>query len=121
MRYFKTKDLKKWARRERVTDVHLMQVYAEFIEGLYEADLGNGLFKKRIGLGNKGKSGGGRIILFYKIDDAVVFCMGYSKSEKDNITQEEKDHLKVLADLFRSFNDKKYDLAVEKEVLFEIE
>lgn len=47
--------------------------------------------------------------------------MGYSKSEKDNITQEEKDYLKVLADLFHSFDNVKYDLAVEKEVWFEIE
>jgi hypothetical protein len=48
------------ARRDELTDVHICQAIGEMNEGLIDADLGAGLFKKRIGLPGQGKRGGWR-------------------------------------------------------------
>lgn len=55
----------------------------------------------------KGKSGGSRVIYFYYNDDMPLFLFtAYSKSATDNISQGEKNALKVvvkqLVDIYRS-------------------
>ncbi|WP_420851536.1 type II toxin-antitoxin system RelE/ParE family toxin [Providencia vermicola] len=47
-----------------------MDVFA----GQYEAHLGGGVIKKRLPLQGKGKSGGVRILIFYKQGAALIFC-----------------------------------------------
>jgi len=48
------------ARRDGLTDVHICQAVVEMNEGLINADLGAGLFKKRIAMPGQGKRGGWR-------------------------------------------------------------
>lgn len=80
MFYLKTKYFAKWAARQGITDQTLR--LAE--QNLFEADLGHHLFKKRIALQGRGKSGGARTILFYQHDQKLIFCFGFNKNQQDN-------------------------------------
>lgn len=48
------------------------------------------------GKGNKGKSGGTRVLYHYTKGVLVLLIMLYSKSQKENITAEERNKLKKL-------------------------
>jgi hypothetical protein len=50
----------------------------------------------KTGKDNKGKSGGARILYHYSKDILVLMLSVYAKSEKENITQAEKNELKKL-------------------------
>ncbi|HTD06808.1 type II toxin-antitoxin system RelE/ParE family toxin [Undibacterium sp.] len=59
-----------------------------------------GVRKIRFGYGGKGKRGGGRAIYYYKIVDSKIYMLlAYPKSEKDDLTQKQKE---VLKDLVKS-------------------
>lgn len=48
------------------------------------------------GKSNKGKSGGVRIIYYYEDEALIIMLSLYSKSEKENLTQAERNTLKKL-------------------------
>jgi mRNA-degrading endonuclease RelE of RelBE toxin-antitoxin system len=58
-------------------------------------NLGNNIFKIRVPNSSipTGKSGGFRIITYYKKDDILYLVTMYSKTEKDNILTEELKQL----------------------------
>jgi len=49
-----------------------------------------------IGRGTRGKSGGVRVLYHYSNNVLIILLTLYSKSEKENISQKEKDQLKKL-------------------------
>jgi hypothetical protein len=65
--------------------------------GLYEADLGGGLLKKRIARQGQGKSGGFRTLVATDKGDRWFFVFGFPKNERSNIDRDEEDALKKLA------------------------
>jgi len=65
--------------------------------GLYDADLGGGLFKKRIARPGQGKSGGFRTLVATNKGNRWIFLFGFSKNERSNIDQAEEEALKKLA------------------------
>jgi hypothetical protein len=78
----------------------------EMEQGLIDADLGGGLFKKRIALPRKGKSGSARTLLATNKDDRWFFVFGYEKKERANINKTELSALKTIAaDLLIYSND----------------
>jgi hypothetical protein len=66
MRVFKNKWFTRWARTEDVPDSTLLRAAAEIVTGQVEADLGGGLFKKRLAREGSGKSGGYRVLVGFK-------------------------------------------------------
>jgi hypothetical protein len=65
--------------------------------GIYEADLGGGLFKKRIARRGQGKRGGYRTMIATNREDRWVFLYGFAKNERDNISPKEQEALKKVA------------------------
>ena len=57
MMIIKTKKFDRWARNASLTDELISQAVEEMLDGLIDADLGGGVFKKRVALPGKGKSG----------------------------------------------------------------
>ncbi len=57
MRVFKTKTFERWAGKAGVTDGVLLNAVAQMERGLIDADLGGNLFKQRVALPGRGKSG----------------------------------------------------------------
>jgi hypothetical protein len=78
-------------------DDDLCNAAREMAEGLYEADLGGGLFKKRIARSGQGKSGGFRTMIASNRKDRWVFLYGFAKNERSNISGKEREALRKLA------------------------
>ena len=65
--------------------------------GLYDADLGGNLFKKRIARPGQGKSGGFRTLVATNKGNRWVFVFGFPKNARSNIDKDEEEALKKLA------------------------
>jgi hypothetical protein len=77
-RVFKTKTFDRWARKV-VSDALLCQAAREIEQGLFEADLGGGVCKKRVPIPGQGKSGSTRTLVAKKHKDAIYFLAGREK------------------------------------------
>ncbi len=67
------------------------------VNDLIDADLGGGVFKKRIALPGRGKSGSARTLLATNRDDRWIFIFGFEKNERANISDKERDALRMMA------------------------
>ena len=97
MAIFKTRWFDRWARKQGVTAPSLCAAVREMSEGLVDADLGGGLFKKRMARTGQGKSGGFRTLVATNKANRWVFVFGFPKNERSNIDKDEEDALKKLA------------------------
>ncbi|MFT7684004.1 MAG: hypothetical protein ACI935_003527 [Moritella dasanensis] len=120
MRIFKSKQFKKWADKEKLTDVVLTQAIREMENGLIDANLGGHVFKKRISIPGQGKSGGLRTLLAFKADSMSFFMFGFAKNEQDNINKDELKALKLMAKELLSYKEGKLNKALLHGALLEV-
>ncbi len=120
MRIFKNKSFHRWALESGLKDSCLIRAVNEINTGLFEADLGGSVYKKRISLGHKGKCGGARILVAYKASDKAIFIYGFSKNKKANITFLERLALKKLARVYFNYDEKTIQYAVKMGELIEV-
>ena len=85
MRIFKTRYFERWMQKSGLSDDALLNAVAEMERGLIDADLGGGIFKKRIALPNRGKSGSVRTLIATNKNDRWFFVLGFEKNQRDNI------------------------------------
>lgn len=95
-----------WAEEYKVSDKILLDAITEMNNGLYDANLGGNVYKKRIPLDNKGKRGGARTIIAFKYNDKAFFIYSFAKNKQDNISEKELKALKKLAKLYFGLSDK---------------
>ncbi|MDD2815516.1 MAG: type II toxin-antitoxin system RelE/ParE family toxin [Thiotrichaceae bacterium] len=95
MHIYKTHWFDNWARN--LSNQALCQAVQEMKAGLYEADLGGGLLKKRIAKQGQGKSGGFRTLIATNKGSHWFFVFGFEKNDRSNISQKEQTALKRLA------------------------
>lgn len=63
-------------------------------------DLGGGLWKVRFGVSGRGKSGGVRVIYFFRNRTRPIYLLDvFAKNEKANLTSAEMDELRKFARL----------------------
>jgi len=79
-RVFKTKTFHRWAKKV-LTDALLCVAAREIEQGVYEADLGQGVCKKRIAIQGRGKSGSTRTLVAKQHAAAIIFLVGREKSD----------------------------------------
>ncbi|MCB1657242.1 MAG: type II toxin-antitoxin system RelE/ParE family toxin [Pseudomonadales bacterium] len=120
MRIFKNKLFDKWAHKEGITDKMLRVAVAEMEDGLIDADLGGNVYKKRVALQGRGKRGGARTLLAYRIGKKAFFMYGFSKNELENIDSRELKALKQLAAIQLAWTDEQLALALQHEKVFEV-
>lgn len=120
MRVLKNKAFHQWAKEQRLSDSILIKCVKEMEQGLYDANLGGNVYKKRLSLKGKGKSGGARLILAFKKNDRTIFIYAFSKGEKHNIDQNELVGLKKLARKYFTYSDNELDRAVAQGILIEV-
>jgi len=120
MRVLKTKAFSQWAKKLKISDAILLTAINEMQYGLYEANLGDYIYKKRLALGHKGKSAGARTIIAFKSGDKAFFIYGFSKSEKSNISQKEEDALKDLAKIYFNYDEEQLKKAIKAGILIEV-
>lgn len=79
------------------------------------------MVKKRVAVGGRGKSGGVRTLLAYKVDDKAFFVYGFAKNARANISANELKALKRLAKELLGYSDKALTEAIKHGALFEVE
>ncbi|CAG9001011.1 MAG: hypothetical protein CENE_03019 [Candidatus Celerinatantimonas neptuna] len=121
MRIFKNKAFCKWAAREGLDDDALRAAVDEMESGLIDADLGGHVVKKRVAVGGRGKSGGVRTLLAYKVCDKAFFVYGFAKNARANISANELKALKHLAKELLGYSDKALTGAIKYGALVEVE
>jgi hypothetical protein len=94
---YKTRHFNRWAIKASLTDDLLLHAVEEMMDGLIDADLGGGVLKKRIALPGRGKSGSTRMLLTTNRNDRWFFMYGFEKNERANISDKERDALRMMA------------------------
>jgi hypothetical protein len=79
MSVFKTRVFDRWAGKAGVTDPALLKAVADIERGLIDADLGSNLFKQRVALPGRGKSGNSRTLLASGLLARCTFFSGLRK------------------------------------------
>jgi hypothetical protein len=97
MAIYKTGWFARWARKEGLSDKALREALDEMAQGLFEADLGGDLLKKRIARPGQGKSGGYRTLVATNRSSRWIFVYGFAKNARSNIDPDEEAALKKLA------------------------
>lgn len=110
---YKTREFVSLTKKENLTDDALINACKEMAEGLYDANLGGNVYKKRIAAGGRGKSAGYRTIIGANIGDKYFFLYAFAKKMRANINAKEKLALKELAKEFLSFTQVEIDELVQ--------
>lgn len=120
MTVYTTRWFDRWARKQGLSARSLCAAVNEMATGLYEADLGGGLLKKRIARPGQGKSGGFRTLVATNRGDRWVFVYGFAKNDRGNIDKDEEAALKKLSAHLLSLTPQAIDKAVKADELTEI-
>ena len=120
MRVLKRKDFARWQAGEKLPDTALCKAVREMESGLVDADLGGFLYKKRVARPGIGKSGGYRTLLSARMGRRFVFLHGFPKSDKANITQEERKALQFAGKVFLALSNEDLTKALDVGVLLEV-
>jgi hypothetical protein len=119
-RVFKTKTFDRWARKV-VSDALLCEAAHQIEQGLFEADLGGGVCKKRIPIPGQGKSGSTRTLVAKKHKDAIFFLTGREKNAPGtDFSDKEVDAAKIIAHALEKVNSNKLDELLTTKILKEI-
>jgi hypothetical protein len=97
MAIYKTRWFDRWAKKQGLSTDALCEAVREMDAGLFDADLGGGLLKKRIARSGQGKSGGFRTLVATNKGGRWIFVYGFPKNERSNIDKDEQEALKKLA------------------------
>jgi hypothetical protein len=111
---YMNKQFARWAKENSLSNDLLANAIKEIEQGLVEAALGGMLFKKRIGLQGRGKSGGARTIIALKIEHRAIFLYGFEKNQQDNINSKDLAYLRVASKKLMSMSDNE----IEQQVKF---
>ena len=96
-RVLKTRYFSKWMRKTELTDQSLCTAVIEMTQGLFDANLGGHVFKKRVGMGNRGRRSRARTLIATNQGSKWFFMYGFEKNDKSNIADNELEGLQDLA------------------------
>lgn len=120
MKIYKIKTFEKWAKKAKITDEALLKAALEVSDGLIDAKLGRGIYKKRISLAGYGKRTSARTIVGYQKEKSMFFLYGFLKSERKNIDKKELKFLRgYIRELF-SLDENVFHASMKKGEFFEI-
>lgn len=111
MQILKTRLFNKWAIDIGLEDASLIEAVEQMQSGLY---------KKRIGLNSRGKSGGLRTIIAFKMNDKAFFLYGFAKNSRGNIDFLEKEAFRDAGKVLLSFDDSRIGQEIKNGKLFEV-
>ena len=120
MRIFKNTWFTRFASKEGITDAELCKTVNRLEAGQADADLGGGVFKARLARPGEGKSGGYRVIVFFKSGERTFYAYGFSKSGMDNISEKQLRNLKLAAKTIFKYSNKEIDERVKNGLFIEV-
>ncbi len=107
-------------RKISLTDKALCTAVSEMEAGLFDADLGSNILKKRIALLGRGKSGSTRTLIATNSKNRWFFVYGFEKSDRSNINKKELEALQSIAIDLLKLNSSQLDNHVSSGALQEI-
>ena len=119
-RILKTRTFNRWLRKTLLTDTALLKAIDEMEQGLVDADLGGNIYKKRVALPGRGKSGSTRTLIATNRQNRWFFMFGFEKNDKENITQAELAYLQEVAQIFLSYSNEELQLAIVQGEFLEV-
>ena len=119
-RILKTHTFNRWLRKTLLSDTALLKAIDEMERGLVDADLGGNVYKKRVALPGRGKSGSARTLIATNREDRWIFMFGFEKNDKEKITQPELAYLQSVAQIFLGYSNDELQLAIAKGEFLEV-
>ena len=119
-RVFKTRTFARWSRKAGLWDRALCAAVEEIADGLVDANLGGNVFKKRVPLPGRGKSGGARVLIATRMDERWFFLYGFAKNERDTIDDEDLVTLQRTAEVLLKMDAESLGRALQAGELTEI-
>ena len=119
-RILKTRTFNRWLRKTLLSNTALLKAIAGMERGLVDADLGGNVYKKRVALPGRGKSGSTRTLIATNREDLWIFMYGFEKNERENITQAELAYLQGIAQIFLTYSSDELQLAIAKGEFLEV-
>jgi len=120
VRVFKYARFSRFARKEGINDDELLDIVEQLEAGQFDADLGGGVFKMRIARPGEGKSGGYRVIVFFKSGERTFYVYGFEKSNTANISKKELARAKKQAKTLFAMTDTQIQTALNERVFEEV-
>jgi hypothetical protein len=120
VRIFKNTWFDRFAVKEGIMDSELTELVNQLEAGHAEAELGSGVYKIRVARPGKGKSGGYRVIVFFRSEARTFFVYGFSKSALGNINKRQLRDFKKAAKISLAYTDAQLDELIKGKWFIEI-
>jgi len=120
VRVFKNTWFTRFARKEHISDEELREIVKQLEAGQPDVDYGGDVYKMRVSRQGEGKSGGYRVIVFFKSEDKTFFVYGFAKSDRDNIDEGDLRVYKKKAKKVFSFTDEEIRDQLRRRIYIEI-
>ena len=120
MRVFKYTRFSRFASKEGITDHELLEVVDQLEEDQADANLGGDVYKVRVARQGEGKSGGHRVIVYFRNEYRTFFSYCFSKNDKGNISKKELKAFKEDAKKRLSLTDEQIEARLLNGTLIEI-
>jgi hypothetical protein len=118
VRVFKIRWFARFARSERLDDESLSEAIRRAARGLIDADLGGGLIKQRVARRGRGRSGGYRMIVAYRVKERAY---GFAKNERENIEPKELEDLRLVARGWLEATSERIETALKDGAIQEVQ
>ncbi len=116
LRVFASKPFMRFARRFGISDEALW----ETVNGVFDADLGGGLFKFRLARQGEGSSGGARALIAMMVGQRAVLMFGFEKKDQGNIRPDELRAYRKAAGIYLALSEDEIAAIVKQKALSEI-
>jgi len=120
VRVFKSTWFSRFAGKEGITNDELKEIVNQLEAGKADADLGGGVYKMRVARSGEGKSGGYRVIVFFKSKNRAFYAYGFPKANKGNINKKQLRDFKMTAKVIFGYSEKELDERVKTGLFLEI-
>jgi hypothetical protein len=120
VRTYKSRWFQRFARKEGIADAALLEAVARAEKGQIDADLGGGVIKQRISRPGQGRSKGYRTIILFRRGAKAFFVYGFSKSQRANIDDDEKEQFKEAAKHVLALTEKQLAELLERGDFMEV-
>jgi len=120
VRVFKYIGFSRFASKEGITNKELLEIVEQLEGDQADANLGGDVYKVRVAKQGKGKSGGHRVIVYFRNEFRTFFSYGFSKSDRGNISEKELKAFKHDAKTRLSLTDEQIDERLKNGIFIEI-
>jgi hypothetical protein len=120
VRIFKNLWFSRFAEREGINDKELKAAVNRLETGRTDAGLGGGVYKQRLARPGARKSGGYRVIVFFRSGERTFFVYGFAKSDTANISGKQLKDFKQTAKVAFAYTEEQLDILVKTKWFKEI-